>query len=316
MYFQLCSASLQRRKAVGKEGTGANGCSRSQSPESGMGAHPAHPASGQQNRSPCPTAATVPVCRQCHGVMQYLASVTQRCFQDHYKVFLLWKTGRGLCTPHPAGMPISPGTRAFTHWCFACARGNLPARVLPAGTGAECVAMGTSSCHEVIFFPMPGQAPGELIPFQHTRGCSEVWALLLCIRQVTSHVLTCGLVCREKGCCRAGHTEVACLVVAVTQSWATMSLPWGEEAAEGCLRSATGAGHSCSHTRTHTLPPLWQAKRHFLYLTGGSCLQPGHHLHVKSQGPQHLIPRGQSLPVPIAWATRVQTAEQSVAVLL
>lgn len=152
-----------------------------------------------------------------------------------------------------AGMPISTGTRAFTHWCFACARGNLPARVLPAGPRAECVAMGTFSCHKLIFFPMPGQAPGELVPFQHTRGCSEVWALLLRARQVTSHVLTCGLVCREEGCCRAGHTRVACLVVADTQSRATVSLLWGEEVAETGVCSAVGAGRSCLHARTHTL---------------------------------------------------------------
>lgn len=40
---------------------------------------------------------------------------------------------------------------------------------------------------------------------------------------------------------------------------------------------------TCTHTRT--LPPLWQAKQRLLYLTGGSCLQPSHHLHVKSVSP-------------------------------
>lgn len=177
-------------------GHGANGCSRSQSPEHDTGAHPAHSAWGLQNWSPCPTAATVPVCGQ-----HPRGHVTQSRFQDHYGAFLLQSTAQGLCVPHPAGMLLSPGTRAFTPSCFACARGNLPARALPAGTGAERTAIGTFSSHELIFFPMPGQALGELVPFQHTRGCSKVWALLLCVRQVTSPVLSCGLVCREEGCC-------------------------------------------------------------------------------------------------------------------
>lgn len=90
----------------------------------------------------------------------------------------------------------------------------------------------------------------------------------------------------------------------------------GEEVAETGVCSAMGAGRSCLHAHTHSLPPLRQAKRCLLYLTEGSCLQPSHHLHVKSQGPQHLTPRGQPLPVPIAWAIREQTAGQSVAALL
>jgi len=61
----------------------------------------------------------------------------------------------------------------------------------------------------------------------------------------------------------------------------------------GC--ALPGAGHTL-HTHTHTLPRLWQAKQCLLYLTGGSCLQPGHHLHGKPQGSQHLIPMGQPLP--------------------
>lgn len=129
--------------------------------------------------SHCSNSASLGAASQGH--------VTQSRFQDHYGAF--------------SGMLLSPGTRAFTPWCFACARGNLSARALPAGTGAEHVAIGTFSCHEPIFFPMPGEALRELVPFQHTSGCSKVWALLLCVRQVTSPVLTCGLVCREEGCC-------------------------------------------------------------------------------------------------------------------
>lgn len=39
----------------------------------------------------------------CHS---HLASVTQRCFQDLYGAFFLQRTTWGLCTSHPAGIPI------------------------------------------------------------------------------------------------------------------------------------------------------------------------------------------------------------------
>lgn len=190
MYFQLCSASLQRRKAAGKEGTGTNGCGRSQSLESCTGLIPRTPPQGSKSGHHVPPEQpTVPVCGQCPGAMQCLASVTQRHFQDHYRAFVLWKTAPGPCTPHPAGrlsllaqvsLPVfhsSQRKSSSRHWGRAC------------------------SCHELIFFPMLGQALGKLLPFQHIRSCSKVWALLLRARQVTSHVLTCGLLCREEGCC-------------------------------------------------------------------------------------------------------------------
>lgn len=52
MYFQLCSASLQHRKAAGKEGTEANDCGRSPSPESTplQGSKSSHPIPLEQHR--------------------------------------------------------------------------------------------------------------------------------------------------------------------------------------------------------------------------------------------------------------------------
>lgn len=188
MYFQLCSASLQHGKAAGKEGTGqmAAAGARAQSVTQGLILHTS-PRGGK-------TGHHVPLQQQCQSGGSIPGPRHPKPLSGS-----LW--GISPAEPYPAGMLLSPGTRAFTPWCFACARGNLPARALPAGTGAECVAIGTFNCHEPIFFPRPGQALGELVPFQHTRSCSKVWALLLCVRQVTSPVLTCGLACREEGCC-------------------------------------------------------------------------------------------------------------------
>lgn len=58
MYFQLCSASLQHRKAGGKEGTGTNDCRRSPSPESTplQGSKSSHPIPLEQH---CQSAGSV-----------------------------------------------------------------------------------------------------------------------------------------------------------------------------------------------------------------------------------------------------------------
>lgn len=61
---------------------------------------------------------------------------------------------------------------------------------------------------------------------------------------MTSHVLTCGLLCREEGCWQAGHSRVACLVVAITQTWATMSLLWDKEVAKAWVAFAAALVHT------------------------------------------------------------------------
>lgn len=141
MYFQLCSASLQHGKAAGKEGTGTNGSSRSQGPESSRGDQPLH-HNGRAN--------TVTV---SHWSNVLLVCVTgtwplspKLAFRIVNRAFFLQRTAWGLCTSHPAGIPIFLAQGHFTPWCFSCARGNLPVKALPAGTGAECVVMGTFSC--------------------------------------------------------------------------------------------------------------------------------------------------------------------------
>lgn len=62
MYFQLCSASPQRRKAAGKEGTGTNGGSRSQSPESSTGDQPVHHSGGAKPVTVSHWSNVLPVC--------------------------------------------------------------------------------------------------------------------------------------------------------------------------------------------------------------------------------------------------------------
>lgn len=94
---------------------------------------------------------------------------------------------------------------------------------------------------------MPGQTLVGLVPFHHTRGCSEDWALLLCVRQVTSHSPVVWFAGRRDA---ADLATLLCLVVAVTQSGAIVSLLWSKEVAEAWVCSATGAGLSCSHTRS------------------------------------------------------------------
>lgn len=95
----------------------------------------------EQNQSPCSTGAT------------FCQSVSQPPGLCHPKVLSgsLWgifPAENNLGAVHIPSCWDShlPGTRAFTPWCFACARGNLPVRALPAGTEAECVVMGTFSC--------------------------------------------------------------------------------------------------------------------------------------------------------------------------
>lgn len=116
------------------------------------------------------------------------------------------------------------------------------------------------------------------------------------------------MVCRKEGCCGSGYTAV---LGGGCHSERGHRVPPVER---GSGRSLGVLCHRCwPLLLTHTF--LLCGRQGLLYLTGGCCLQPGH-WHVKSQCPQHLIPRGQPLPVPIAWVTRVQRAGQSVAVLL
>lgn len=202
----------------------------------------------------------VPLKQEC----QSAGSVTGPCgawplsprgaFRIVMRYFSQGEQPRGCAHPILLGCPSAPAQgHLVTGVLLVPEEICLPGRFQQA-LGQSGWQWGPSA--EVNSFSSPGQALGKLVPFQHTRGCPEVWALLLHTRQVMSHVLTCGLVCREEGCCRAGHTGVACLVVAIPQSWATVSLLWGKEVAEAWLCSAAGTGRSCLHTRT--LPPLQQ----------------------------------------------------------
>lgn len=78
----------------------------------------------------------------CHRL---LASVTQRCFQDHYRASLLQRTAWGLCTSHPVGIPIFLAQRYLPPGASLVPE-DACVRALPVGTGAECVVMGTFSC--------------------------------------------------------------------------------------------------------------------------------------------------------------------------
>lgn len=72
---------------------------------------------------------------------------------------------------------------------FCLCQRKSACQVLPAGTGAEHVVRGTFSCCELIFFRRPDSGQTHsLPPYQR---------LFLSVTQVTSHMLTCGLVCRE-----------------------------------------------------------------------------------------------------------------------
>lgn len=83
-----------------------------------------------------------------------------------------------------------------------------------------------------------------------------------------------------------------------------MSLLWSEEVAEAWVCFATGTGLSCSHTH---IPPFVSDRR---------LLPPAWPLAHEITGSRNQTPKGQSLPVPIAWVTRVQRAGQSVAVMV
>lgn len=131
----------------------------------------------------------------------------------------------------------------------------------------------------------------------------EDWALLPCVRQVTLH---------SPVACSAGRRDGAelatllSLVVAVTQRCQSPCPSCGARKWQkpGCALPRVLA--SCSHTH---IPPLWQAKP---FVSDRRLLPPARPLAREITEPT--APKGQPLPVPIAWVTRVQRAGQSVMV--
>lgn len=101
----------------------------------------------EQIQTPCPNGAMF--CCVCVTGTWPLSP--KRAFRIVTGHFSCRERPGGCAHPILLGFPSCwdshlPGTRAFTPWCFPCARGNLPVKALTAGTGAECVVMGTFSC--------------------------------------------------------------------------------------------------------------------------------------------------------------------------
>lgn len=140
MYFQLCSASLQHRKAAGKEGTGTNGSSRSQGPESSRGDQPLHRTGRAKTVTVSHWSNVLPVC------------VTDSWPLSPKGVFKII-TEHLSCREQPGGCahPILLGFPSSWHkGIYPPGASLVPedacVRALPVGTGAECVVMGTFSC--------------------------------------------------------------------------------------------------------------------------------------------------------------------------
>lgn len=107
----------------------------------------------QQNWSPCPTEAMVLVCGQCHGTMWCLARVTQR---HEYRMntghFSCGRQPRAVHTPSCQDTPL-PCHKGISSLVFHPSGGNVPARDMPAGTGAGCAVMGTLAAMNQLFSP-------------------------------------------------------------------------------------------------------------------------------------------------------------------
>lgn len=100
-----------------------------------------------------------------------------------------------------------------------------------------------------------------LVPSHHTRACFEDWALLLCVRQVTSH----SPVAWSAGTRHAAElATLLCLVVAVTQSCHSLCSSCGVRKWQkpGCALPQVLVSLALTHTFL------------LLSLTGGCCLCP------------------------------------------